>query len=170
MTRKFPRIPAAILPALIAALFLFNACKKNSTGPETILFDPAFIGVWYSDSNAVGFEVLADGSSKTLVVDTAGTLQYATPGSGTANAISITLLGGKDGNLTARLHYVVPGFIDTTLIIPGTYSFSNNNNTVSISFPNPTSSGGALYTMVFRRSSVGAVVRPRSGSAYFRHR
>jgi hypothetical protein len=150
---------------LIAILCTLSACKKNGTGPKEIPFDQAFVGVWYSDSNAVGFEVLADGSSKTLSVDTAGTLQYATPGSGATSAISLTLLSGKDGNLTANIRYYVAGFIDTTFVLPGTYSFSNNNNTVSISFPNPTSSGGSLYTMVFRRSSIGALVRPRAGSA-----
>jgi hypothetical protein len=144
---------------------MMSACKKNETGPSTIPFDPAFVGVWYSDSNAVGFEVLSDGSSKTLTVDTAGRLQYASPGTGTTGAISLTLLSAKDGNLTANVRYYVPGYVDTTVAIPGVYSFSDNNNTLSISFPNP-ASGGQLYTMTFRRSSIGAIVRTQTGKAY----
>ena len=147
----------------VAILGGMSACKKNQTGPANIPFDPAFVGVWYSDSDAVGFEVLSDGSSRTLVVDSAGTLQYAASGSGFAGAISLTLLSGKDGNLTANVRYHEGG-IDTTLAIPGIYSFSNNNNTLSISFPNP-ASGGQLYTMVFQRTSIGAVVRPKTVSA-----
>jgi hypothetical protein len=160
---RFPKT-RTVYAMLIAILCALSACKKDGTGPKEIPFDPAFVGVWYSDSNAVGFEVLADGSSKTLVVDTAGTLQYATPGSGTSGAISLTLSSGRDGNLSVKIRYYVQGFNDTTVILPGTYTFSNNNNSVSITFPNP-ASGGQLETMVFRRSSIGALVRPRSGSA-----
>ncbi len=148
----------------LSLFFILSSCKKNSTGPSSIPFDAAFVGVWYSDSTAIGFEVLADGSSKTLAVDTAGTLQYATAGSGATNGLSLTLLSGKDGNLMARVRYVVTGFIDTTLSIPGVYTFSNGNNTLSITFPNPTT-GGQLYTIVFRRTSIGAIVRAGSAAS-----
>jgi len=144
-------------------LLVFNSCKKNETGPQGTSFDPAFVGVWYSDSIATGFEVLADGSSKTLIVDSAGTLQYAIPGTGATSEISLSLLGAKDGNLTANVRYYVPGFFDTTVTIPGTYVFSNNNNTVSITFPNP-QSPGQVETIIFRRSSIGAIVRAKSRS------
>ncbi len=159
MAQKIPS--RLLLFASIATLIIFGACKKDTTGPD-VQFDPAFVGVWYSDSNQVGFEVSPDGSSKTLVVDTAGTLQYATANSGAPAAVSLTLLSGSNGNLTARVRYYVPGFIDTTVTIPGTYTFSNNNNSLSISFPNPMSPG-QLYTMAFRRSSIGALVKVKSG-------
>ena len=160
------RFPFRALPTLVFALIIaFGACKKNETGPSDLLFDPAFVGVWYASSDSVGFEVLSDGTSKTLIVDTAGTLQYATPGAGTTGAISITLRSAKDGNLLASLRYHVPGFIDTTLSLPGTYVFSNSNNTLTISYPNPLS-GGQISSLVFQKSSIGAVVRPRSASVF----
>ena len=153
-----------VLSLSIVVICLFSACKKNETGPESLLFDPAFVGVWYASSDSVGFEVASDGSSKTLIVDTAGTLQYTTAGSGTTGAISLTLISGNSGNLMANLRYHVPGFIDTTIAIPGTYVFSNSNNTLSITFPNPLSPG-QTKVLVFQRSSIGAVVRPRSSFA-----
>ena len=153
-----------LLLTITAIVITLAACKKNETGPTGIPFDPAFVGVWYSDSNAVGFEVLSDGSSKNLEVDSAGTLQYAISGSNSTSPITLTLLSASNGNLMANERYHIQGFIDTTVAIPGVYTFSNNNNTLSISFPNP-SSPGQLYTIVFVRSSIGAVVRPRTSSA-----
>jgi len=154
----------------IVALCVLGACQKDATGPN-VVFDSAFVGVWYSDSDQVGFEVNSDGTSKTLIVDTAGTLQYATATSGAPGAISLTLVSGLDGNLIAKVRYDVPGFVDTTFQIPGTYAFSNSNNTLTINFPNP-SSPGQVLTMVFRRSSIGAVVRVNSSAsrAFLRRR
>jgi hypothetical protein len=154
-----PKLVQPGLPFVIALLFLWNACSDDGPESNDSPIDPAFIGVWYASSDSVGFEILTDGTSKTLVVDTSGKLQYSSPGPSLAGAISIALLTAKNGNLTAKVRYNVPGFIDTTVTLPGVYTFSNNNNTVSITYPSPLN--GLQSILVFQRSSVGAIVKPR---------
>ncbi len=156
------RIVRMFFPFSIALLIALASCKKDSTGP-VITIDPNLVGVWYSSADTLGFQVLADGSSATLVVDTAGKLQLPAPGNANTATFSITVLNAVNGNLTARVRYYIPGFIDTTVSLPGTYAFSNSNNTLSISFPNPLTSQST--TIVFVRSSIGAVVRPKSAAA-----
>jgi hypothetical protein len=164
---KMKRLFDSSLAVFAAAIFLvtLSACKKNSTGP-VITIDPNLVGVWYSSADTLGFQVLADGSSNTLVVDTAGKLQLPAPGTTNTATFSITVLNAVNGNLTARVRYHVPGFIDTTVSLPGTYAFSNGNNTLSITFPNPLTSQST--TIVFVRSSIGAIVKPRNAPAAYR--
>lgn len=149
---------------LIVSLIVLSACKKSTTGPKAPTIDPGIVGVWYSSDDSLGFEVLSDGTSKTLVIDTAGKLQYAPASGAGASGLSLAVTQAQNGNLTALVTYKVPGFIDTTLTLPGVYTLSNNNNTLSITFPNPLT-GGQPFTIVFQRSSIGAVVRPKSASA-----
>lgn len=156
------------LLAAAAILLALTACNKNSTAPPVVTIDPKLVGVWYSSADTMGFQLSSDGSTTTLVVDTAGKLQYPTPGSTNSNTVSLTFVNASNGNLQARIRYYVPGSIDTTVTLPGTYVFSNNNNTVSISFPNPLTS--QVATSVFVRSSIGAVVRQRAGTAAFLRR
>ena len=152
---------------LVAAAILITliACKKSSTGP-VVTIDPNLVGVWYSSSDTLGFQVSSDGSSTTLVVDTAGKLQLPAPGSTSSSTLTLTVVSALNGNLTAHVRYYIPGFIDTTITLPGTYELSNNNNTLSITIPNPVTSPPQPTTIVFVRSSIGAVVRPRSSTAF----
>jgi hypothetical protein len=157
----------ALFAIAIVSICLVSGCKKNSTGPVTPSIDPNFVGVWYSSTDTLGFQVSSDGSSTTLVVDTAGKLQLPIAGSTSSSTLTLTVVTAVNGNLTARVKYYIPGFIDTTITLPGTYAFSNNNNTLSITLPNPLTSQPT--TIVFVRTSVGAVVRPSSSAAvYFR--
>ncbi|GEM_PF-1807538 len=159
MALKIPRIIPSVLPCFFVLLFVFNACKKDETGPNHSPIDPAFVGVWYSSADMIGFEVRADGNSSTLTVDTAGTLQYAKPGDGLTANLSLTIIEAGSGNLKADITYK-SGSTDTTVIVPGVYTFSNNNNTVSITFPNPLTSLQSI--MLFERSSIGALVKPKT--------
>jgi hypothetical protein len=138
---------------------LFLGCSKESSPTEPSV-DPALNGVWYSSVYGVGFEVLGDGSSKTLVVDTAGKLQYNPPGTEVNSALVLTITKAKEGNLTSILRYKQPG-IDTTMTLPGTYILSDNGNTLSVTIPNPLASTQQI-TIVFIRSAIGEIVRPKS--------
>jgi hypothetical protein len=138
---------------------ILTGCKKESSPTEPIV-DPSLNGVWYSSEYSVGFEVLSDGSSKTLVVDTSGKLQYNPPGGEVNSSLILTITKAKDGNLTSILKYKQPG-IDTTMTIPGTYVLSNNGNTLSVTIPNPLNITQQI-TIVFIRSAIGAIVRPKT--------
>ena len=149
-----------VLTVSVAAFItLFLGCSKE-TSPTESPVDPALSGVWYSSNYGVGFEVLNDGSSKTLVVDTAGKLQYNIPGVEVNSALVLTITKAKDGNLTSILRYKQPG-IDTTETLPGTYVLSGNGDTLSVTIPNPLASTQQV-TIVFIRSVIGEIVRPKS--------
>jgi hypothetical protein len=137
----------------------FVGCKEENSATEPVI-DPVLDGVWYSSDYGVGFEVQSDGSSKTLVVDTSGKLQYNPTGADVNSALVLTITKAKAGNLTAILRYKQPG-IDTTMTLPGTYALSNNGNTLSVTIPNPLSTVQQI-TVVFIRSAIGEIVRPKS--------
>jgi hypothetical protein len=136
----------------------FVGCESSESPTESAI-DPFLNGIWYSSNYSIGFEVLTDGSSKTLTVDTAGRLQYNLSGE-INSSLMLTISKAKDGNLTGILRYKQPG-IDTTMTIPGTYVLSNNNNTLSVTIPNPLSSSQQI-TIVFIRSAIGEIVKPKS--------
>jgi hypothetical protein len=141
------------------AVIAFIGCKKEDSPTESAV-DPALFGVWYSNDYGVGFEVLDDGSSKTLIVDTAGRLQYNPPGAEVNSSLILTILKAKDGNLTSILRYKQPG-TDTTETLPGTYILSDTHDKLTVTTPNPLNSTQQI-TVVFIRSAIGAIVRPKS--------
>ena len=147
----------AFIACLIA--MTLTGCKKESSPTEPAV-DPALYGVWYSSVYGEGFEVLSDGSSKTLVIDTTGRLQYNPSGAEVNSTLILTIIKAKEGNLTSILRYKQPGF-DTTMTLPGTYILSENGNTLSVTIPNPLASTQQI-TIVFIRSAIGEIVRPKS--------
>jgi hypothetical protein len=151
-SRVFTFLAGVVLLTLIG-------CKKADSPTEPTI-DPSLNGVWYSNQYGVGFEVLGDGSSKTLVVDTAGKLQYNPSGAEINSALILTIVNAKDGNLTSILRYKQPG-IDTTMTLPGTYVLTGNGDTLSVTIPNPLASTQQI-TVVFIRSAIGEIVRPKS--------
>ena len=151
-SRVFTFLAGVVLLTLIG-------CKKADSPTEPTI-DPSLNGVWYSNQYGVGFEVLGDGSSKTLVVDTAGKLQYNPSGAEINSALILTIVNAKDGNLTSILRYKQPG-IDTTMTLPGTYVLTGNGDTLSVTIPNPLASTQQI-TVVFIRSVIGEIVRPKS--------
>jgi hypothetical protein len=152
------RYHTLIVFACILAIIL-TGCKKESSPTESAV-DPALYGVWYASDYGIGFEVLSDGSSKTLVVDTAGKLQYNPPGAEVNSSLILTITKAKEGNLTSILRYKQPG-IDTTETLPGTYVLSGNGDTLSVTIPNPLNAVQQI-TIVFRRSAIGEIVRPKT--------
>ena len=146
------------LLAIIMALTI-TGCKKGNSPTEPAV-DPSLTGVWYSNQYSVGFEVFNDGSSKTLVVDTAGKIQYNPPGGEINSSLVLTITKAKAGNLTSILVYKQPG-IDTTMTVPGTYTLSNDRNTLSVIIPDPMSSLQQI-TIVFIRSVIGGIVQPKT--------
>jgi len=148
-----------ILFASVILLLSFIGCNKTDS-PSGPSIDPSLNGVWYSSEYGVGFEVLSDGSSKTLVVDTSGKLQYNLPGAEVNSSLLLTITKARDGNLTGILKYKQPG-IDTTMTLPGTYVLSGNGNTLSVTIPNPLANTQQV-TIVFIRSAIGEIVRPKT--------
>jgi hypothetical protein len=144
------------LCAFILAL-AFIGCKKEDSPTEPTV-DPSINGVWYSSEYTIGFEILSDGSSKTLVVDTAGKLQYNPPGGEVNSSLMLTITKAKEGNLTCILRYKQYS-IDTTMTIPGTYVLSSNHDTLSVTIPNPLIITQQI-TIVFIRSAIGEIVKP----------
>jgi hypothetical protein len=150
----------SVLTAIVLAFItLLLGCSKE-TSPTESPVDPALSGVWYSSNYGVGFEVLDDGSSRTLVVDTAGKLQYNPPGAEVNSALVLTITKAKDGNLTSILRFKQPA-IDTTETLPGTYVVSGDHKTLSVTIPNPLQSTQQI-TVVFIRSAIGEIVRPKN--------
>ena len=146
---------------LFAGIIAFGliGCKKDDSPVEPTVYS-ALNGVWFSNEYTIGFEILGDGSSKTLVVDTAGRLQYNPSGGEVNSSLSLIITKAKEGNLTAILKYKQPG-IDTTMTIPGTYTLTGDHNTLSVTIPNPLASSQQI-TIVFIRSSIGEIVKPKN--------
>jgi hypothetical protein len=132
-------------------------CNKGDSPTEPIV-DPSLNGVWYSSEYSVGFEIKSDGSSKTLVVDTAGKLQYNPPGGEVNTSLILSITKAKEGNLMCILRYKQPG-IDTTRTIPGTYILSVNSDTLSVTIPDPSNIMHQI-TIVFIRAAIGEIVKP----------
>jgi hypothetical protein len=150
----------SLVCSIIAGLVVFtlSACNQSDSASESAV-DPSLNGVWYSSYYGVGFEVLSDGTSKTLVVDTSGKLQYNPPGAEVNSSLILTITKAKDGNLTGILRYKQPG-VDTTETLPGTYVVSDDHNTLSVTIPNPLNTTQQI-TVVFIRSAIGEIVRPK---------
>lgn len=149
-------------PLVIALLLILAACKKDESPVQVSPIDQIFTGVWYASAEMVGFEVLSDGTSRTLTVDTAGRLQYAKPEDGIRGNLTLVITEAKNGNMKANATF--KGY-DTTYTLLCVYTFSDNNNTVSITFLSPLN--GQSTTMIFRRSAIGEVVKPKSSAAIF---
>jgi len=148
-------------PLVIALLIMLSACKKDDSPVEVVSpIDKIFNGVWYASYEMVGFEVLSDGTSKTLTVDTAGRLQYAKPEDGIRAKITLVITEAGSGNMKANATF--QGY-DTTYTLFCVYTFTENNNTVSITFLSPLN--GQSTTMVFRRSAIGELVKPKTSPA-----
>jgi hypothetical protein len=142
-----------LIAGIIAIAFI--GCNKDDSPTEPTI-DPSLNGVWYSSEYNIGFEILSDGSSKTLVVDTAGKLQYNPPGEEINSSLVLTITKAKEGILTCLLRYKQPG-IDTTITIPGTYVLSGNK--LSVTIPNPLNITQQI-TIDFIRSAIGEIVKP----------
>ena len=139
-----------------------ESCKKDTTiaGDNDPKIDANLIAPWYNRTDSVGFEVLKDGSTKNLSVDSIGRLQYM-PAKDTLKRgnIVLTILKTSGGDINLRIIYRIPRFIDTTVTVVGQYEFSSNNDTLKLTVPDPSTSKPTLVTYI--RSFIGALVAPR---------
>ena len=133
-----PRISAPLCFLFAAAFALISGCKKNNpVEPPTV--DPALIGVWYNSSDSVGFEILADGTMKNLDV-AGGKIEYAPPQDTATGSLTFNIESAKNGVISIKGVYKSQA-IDSTYITTGTYSFSNNENTLTLTLLVPLNGG-----------------------------
>ena len=149
-----PRISVLLCFLLAAAFVVVSGCKKNNP-VEPPAVDPALVGVWYNSSDSVGFELLADGTMNDLNV-AGGKLEYAPPQDTVTGSLTFNIQSARNGVISIKGVYKSQA-IDSTYITTGTYSFSNNGNTLTLTLLVPLN-GGSETTFVYKRSSVGAVV------------
>jgi hypothetical protein len=140
----------------------FDACNKDTSiiDDNDPKIDAKLIAPWYNRVDSVGFEVFPDGSTKTLSVDTAGKLQYM-PAKDTLKrgTIVLNILKTVNGDIHLKITYRIPRFIDTTVSVVGQYEFSNNEDTLKLTVPEPTTAKPTLVTYI--RSFIGALVAPK---------
>ena len=162
MPYKSSRIVRLLPLAIGLMVFLWPGCKKDNPLISDSAIDPALVGVWYSAQTAFafgvpGFEILADGTTKNLLIDTTGKIQYA-PAS-MDSVFKLTLESARNNLMKGTLRLKIPGVVDTTASILAPYQLSNNNTTLTITLPDPSS--GQLVNVVFTKSAIGAPVGKR---------
>jgi len=136
-----------------ASLILWGCKKDNPVDNSTI--DSKLVGVWYNRSDTVGFEILSDGTMNNLDVDSSGILRYAVVD--TVNgALLLRIESARSGALSIRGSYISRK-VDSTYIATGTYAFSADYNTLTLTLLLPIN-GNSQSTFTYIRSSVGAKV------------
>jgi len=149
-----PRISVLLCFLLAAAFVAFSGCKKNNP-VEPPAVDPALVGVWYNSVDSVGFELLADGTMNDLDV-AAGKLEYAPPQDTVTGSLTFNIESAKSGVISIKGVYK-SHTIDSMYITTGTYSLSNNENTLTLTLLVPLN-GSSETTFIYKRSSIGAAI------------
>jgi hypothetical protein len=149
-----PRISLRLCFLLAITFAAFSGCKKNNP-VEPPAVDPALVGVWYNSSDSVGFELLADGTMNDLDV-AGGKLEYAPPQDTVTGSLTFNIESAKNGVISIKGVYK-SHTIDSMYVTTGTYSFSNNGNTLTLTLLVPLN-GGSETTFIYKRSSIGAGV------------
>ena len=146
-----------LLIVAMAMMVAWNCRKDNPVDPP--LIDSKLVGVWYNNQDTVGFEILNDGAMRNLQVDVGGKLEYAPPQDTITGALIFRIESARGSAISIRGSYK-SHTVDSTYIGTGTYTLSNNDNTLTLTFLLPFY-GGSQTTFVYQRSYVGAVVVPR---------
>ena len=140
---------------VLGAFSVFQYGCKKSNPVDSSAIDSRLLGAWYSRSDSVGFEILADGTMKNLDVDSAGILRYAAID--TINgALLLKIQSAKNGALTIQGSYISRK-VDSTYIATGTYAFSSDLNTLTLTLLLPLN-GSSQTTFSYVRSVVGTKV------------
>jgi len=149
-----PRISISLCFLFAAAFALISGCKKNNpVTPPAV--DPTLVGVWYNSIDSVGFEISADGAMKNLDV-VGGKLEYAPVQDTVTGSLTFDVESAKNGVISIKGVYKSQT-IDSAYVTTGTYSLSNNENTLTLTLLVPLN-GGSETTFVYKRSSVGEEV------------
>jgi hypothetical protein len=149
-----------ILAALTIALCV-SSCKNDlSVDGDNSGIDPDLVAAWYNRVDTVGFEAHQDGSTRTLIVDTQGRLQYM-PAADTVKrgTIILTITKTEGADISLHMIYRIPHFIDTTISVVGKYTISSNRDTLHLTIPDPDTAEPIPY--VYNRASIGAIVVPK---------
>ena len=129
-------------------------CKKSNPVDNSAI-DSKLVGVWYNRADTVGFEILADGTMNNLDVDSAGILRYAKLDT-VSGALILKIESARSGAMTLKGSYISRA-VDSTYTTTGTYAFSSDLNTLTLTLLLPLN-GSSQATFVYVRSSIGAKV------------
>jgi hypothetical protein len=154
-------LPLVISFLAFSLCLMVWSCKKDlSVESDGSGIDPNLVAAWYNPIDTVGFEAKADGSTKTLIVDAAGRLQYM-PAQDTLKrgTMIFTILKTGGSEISLRLTYRITHVIDTTISVAGEYHLSAFKDTLYLSIPDPNTS--EPIDLMYDRSSIGAQVVTR---------
>ena len=142
-----------VLIVALTCLVQWDCKKDNPVGNSTI--DSRLAGVWYNQSDTVGIEILSDGTVHNLDVVPTGILRYATVD--TINgALLLRVESARSGAISISGSYISRK-VDSTYVATGTYAFSPDFNTLTLTLLLPLN-GSSQATFVYVRSSIGAKV------------
>jgi hypothetical protein len=153
-------LPLILFFFAVSCAIILSSCKKDlSVDGDGSGIDANLVAVWYNRVDTVGFEALADGTTRNLIVDSLGRVQYMQAKDTVKYGTSIlTILKTEGTDISLHLVYRIPHFVDTTFSVVGKYTVSANKDTLHITIPDPDTK--ELLPYVYNRTHVGAVVVP----------
>ena len=164
LRRRALDLSATILVVIVLTSLLQWNCKKDNPVSNSAI-DSKLVGVWYNQTDSVGIEILSDGAVNNLDVGATGILRYAAVD--TVNgALLLRIESARSGAISIRGSYISRK-VDSTYIAAGTYAFSPDFNTLTLTLLLPLN-GSSQATFVYVRSSIGVkvaagVIRKRGG-------
>ena len=164
LRRRALDLSATILVVIVLTSLLQWNCKKDNPVSNSAI-DSKLVGVWYNQTDSVGIEILSDGTVNNLDVGATGILRYAAVD--TVNgALLLRIESARSGAISIRGSYISRK-VDSTYIATGTYAFSPDFNTLTLTLLLPLN-GSSQATFVYVRSSIGVkvaagVIRKRGG-------
>jgi len=153
-------IPLIIFFTAVTCAVILSSCKKDlSVDGDGDPIDARLVAAWYNRVDTVGFEAFADGSTKTLTVDSLGNRQYM-PAKDTVKrgTIILTILKTQGEDIHFHMIYRIPKFIDTTFSAVGQYRISANRDTLHLTIPDPDTD--EPIPVLYNRTRIGARVVP----------
>jgi len=154
LRRRSLAIVASLALALVLTATLEWGCKKSNPVDNSTI-DSKLVGAWYNQSDSVGIEILSDGTVNNLDVSPAGILRYAVVD--TINgALLLRIESARSGAISIQGTYRSRK-VDSTYIATGTYAFSPDYNTLTLTLLLPLN-GSSQTSFVYVRSSIGVKV------------
>jgi len=156
MTKARSRSNSRITIFLLSAITLLGSWNCRNDDPVSTI-DSRLFGVWYDSRDTLGFEIETDGTMRSLNVDTTGFLRYAPPQDTVTGQLTLRIESARSGAISIRGAFK-SHTVDSIYTATGTYSFSDNINTLSLVLLLP---GGGKAQPTYARSSLGAKVMTR---------
>lgn len=156
MTKARSRSNSRITILLLLVIALPGSWNCRKDDPVSAI-DSKLFGVWYDGRDTLGYEIEIGGTMRSLDVDSAGILRYAPPQDTVTGQLTLRIESARSGAISIHGAYK-SHTVDSVYTATGTYSFSNNDNTLSLVLLLP---GGGKFQPTYVRSSIGAKVMTR---------